>query len=41
VNIQPMDIHQRTALVIGSRREMEEFHRCCNPATPRAAQGVV
>jgi fructose-1,6-bisphosphatase I len=38
VNIQPTGIHQRTPLVIGSRVEMEQFHRCCEAATSWAAQ---
>ena len=28
LEIQPEDIHQRTALVVGSRVEMDDFQRC-------------
>lgn len=28
LEIQPTSIHQRTALVVGSKTEMEEFERC-------------
>lgn len=36
MDIQPENIHQRTALIIGSRVEMEEFQRVAGPA-PRSA----
>lgn len=29
LDIQPHDIHQRTAFVVGSRVEVEEFQKCC------------
>ena len=31
LDIQPHDIHQRTAFVVGSRVEMEEFARYSEP----------
>jgi fructose-1,6-bisphosphatase I len=29
LDIQPRDIHQRTALVLGSKAEVEAFEGCC------------
>jgi fructose-1,6-bisphosphatase I len=30
LDIQPDNLHQRTALVVGSRQEMLQFAGCCN-----------
>jgi fructose-1,6-bisphosphatase I len=36
MEIQPEDIHQRTPLVLGSRREVEEFLKCSESVCPDA-----
>jgi fructose-1,6-bisphosphatase I len=41
VTIKPTGIHQRTPLIIGSRREMDEFQRCCNAGAIRTGEKVV
>ncbi len=41
VTIKPAGIHQRTPLIIGSRREMDEFQRCCNAGAIHSAEKVV